>query len=234
MGDEQPESPFRDWVQELQEQEGDIGRKIEIIDGIIDDFDFDDAATEQELKDRLDAAGEALKKAAEGILDHKFGDVEKELEDLEGFIDDPRRLNPQPPPPPWVWPWPWPPPPGFPGPGPGSPPPGLIAAGIVTSSDKRFKVVTASRSFIVARDEKRVWVWDPIALKWAAELSLSDPITALEQVDGTIAVRSENELWLFHPLDYRWLGPLTASILEVQSFDLGFPSVATVKEASTG
>ena len=109
----------------------------------------------------------------------------------------------------------------------------MIAAGIVTSSDKRFKVVTASRSFIVARDEKRVWVWDPVALEWAAELSLSDPITELEQVDGTIAVRSDRELWLFHPLDYRWLGPLTAKIVDVKSFELGFPSVSAVEGSGT-
>ena len=35
MANDEPKSPFRDWVQELQEQEEDIGPKIEAIDGLI-------------------------------------------------------------------------------------------------------------------------------------------------------------------------------------------------------
>ena len=228
MPNDQEQSPFRDWVQELQEQEKDIEKKITIINGIINDLGLN---ANDDLVGQLKQAKEALKEAKKGILEHKLGDLDKELEDLGAFIDDPGKLNPQPPPPPWVWPWPWPPPPGFPGPGPGTPPPGLIAAGIVTSpSDSRHEVVTASRSFIVARDENTVWVWDPRTLTWAAQLEVSEPITEMEQVDGTIAVRTPRELWLFHPLDYRWLGPLKAEIVEIEAFDLAFPAVARAEE----
>jgi hypothetical protein len=215
--------PFHPYVQELQAQEKDIGKKIEIIDGILDDLDFDDPAREKAMRDKLQEAVDALDGAKEKVAERKIQDLEKELEILIGLAGNPGRWR-QPQPPPWHWPFPWPPPPGFPGPG--SPTPGVISVGVVTPpSDNRFQVGLAERDFIVARSDTKVWVWNPNSLKWAAELDAGETIVELDKVDGTIAVRTKSALWLFHPLNYRWLGPLNAEIVEVKAFNLAFPTI---------
>ncbi len=221
---EDSKDPFHPYVQELQAQEADIGKKIEIIENILDKLDFDpNTDDEQQLRDKLEAAKDDLDKAKQEVAERKLQDLGKELEILIGLAGNPGRWKP-PGPVPWVWPWPWPPPPGFPGPG--SPTPGVINAGIVTPpSDNRFKVGLAERDFIVARSLSKVWVWNPQSLKWAAELDAGAEIVELDKVDGTIAVRTKANLWLFHPLNYRWLGPLNAEIVEVKAFNLAYPTV---------
>jgi hypothetical protein len=221
------DDPFHPYVQELQAQEKDIAKKIEIIEDILDKLDFDDPDQEAALREKLEAGREALDKARITVAGQKLEDLEKELEILIGLARNPGRFNPQPPPP-WVWPWPWPPPPGFPGPG--SPAPGMISAGIVTKpSENRFEVGLASREYIVTRSATKVWVWNPHSLAWEAELDLGAEIVELEKVDGTIAVRSKSALWLFHPIDYRWLGPLNAEIVEIKAFDLATPTLVEKK-----
>ena len=131
MGDEKPQDPFDPYVQELQKQEGEIERKLGTIEEIVKDLDFADPQTEAALRERMDEAKRALDKLKEDIAKRKIEDLEKELEELKGFVQNPGRFNPQPVPP-WLWPWPWPPPPGFPGPGSGTP--GVINVGIVTLS----------------------------------------------------------------------------------------------------
>lgn len=223
MAEEVAQDPFDPYVQELQKQEGDIERKLDVIGDILDKLKFADPQREAELRKRFDGAKKALDELKEGIAGRKIEDLEKELEELEGLIRNPGRFNPQPIPP-WVWPWPWPPPPGFPGPG--SPTPGVINVGIVTPiSNNRHEVKLAERDFITARSSSEVWVWDPRNLAWEAHLNTVDEIVTLDKVDGTIAVWTKRALWLFHPLEYRWLGPLNAEILEVKSFNLAFPTV---------
>ncbi|WP_018699575.1 hypothetical protein [Amorphus coralli] len=218
MADEKRD-PFHPYVQELQGQEGDIDSKIAMIEAILKGVDVDAS-----YDGRFKEAKAWLKELKKKIAERKIEDLEKELEDLQGLAQNPGGFNPPPPPPPWIWPWPWPPPPGFPGPGSGTP--GVINVGIVTPpSDSKYKVGLAERDFIVARSKSKVWVWDPLALVWAAELDASDEIVEMDKVDGTVAVRTATSLWLFHPLDYRWLGPLDAEIVEVTAYNLAFPTV---------
>lgn len=218
-------SPFDPYVQELQAQEGDIGRKVEIIEGILEGLNLPaNDPIRQDLEARLKQARNAFKDRQKRIARRKVEDLEKELEVLDGAIQDPGKINPQPPPP-WVWPWPWPPPPGFPGPG-GTGTPGVINVGIVeVPQGGRHEVALTERDFITARSKTEVWVWNPAAESWEAHLDTVGEIVALEKVDGTIAVWTATALWLFHPLKYAWLGPLTTEIEEVKAINLAFPTV---------
>lgn len=214
-----PKDPFHPYVQELQGQEGDIDQKLKVIDGILEKVKLD-----SDWSKRFKKAKEALEELKRQIAERKIEDLEQEIEDLRELAENPGRFNPPPPPPPWIWPWPWPPPAGFPGPG--SPAPGVITAGIATPpSDSRFKVGLTNRQFIATRSDRKAWVWDPTALKWAAELDAGAEIVEMDQVDGTIYVRTQSALWLFHPLEYRWLGPLNAEIQQIDAYDLSYPTV---------
>ncbi|WP_417318344.1 hypothetical protein [Emcibacter sp.] len=224
---DKPSNPFNEIVQQLQEHEGDIDRKFQIIGDLINKLPPD--VQEPGWPERMKEAKAAFNDLKKQILEKKMEDLDEEMEDLGGFIQNPGRMNPAPPPPPWIWPWPWPPPPGFPGPG--SPSPGLIQVGIVSEQSKsRLKVGISNRSFITTRDKDTVWVWNPAALKWDAKLETGGEIITMEQVDGTIAVRTASQLWLFHPLEYSWLGPLNAEIEEITAFDLSYPVTETVRD----
>ncbi len=222
-------NPFKDVVQKLQEHEGDIAKKFDIIKGLIEGLPED--VHGEDWKETLEKAKNEFNDLRRQILDKKIEDLEEEMEDLEGFIKDPRKMNPIPPPPPWIWPFPWPPPPGFSGSGPGSPAPGLIQAGIVKQGEKsRLRIGLTSQNFITTRDKNTVWVWNPAKLEWDAKLETQTEITEMEQVDGTIAVRTKDALWLFHPLEYRWLGPLMARSEEIKSFNLSIPVTETIRD----
>lgn len=226
---EKEKDPFHPYVQELQKQEKDIEKKIEIIEKILEELGLPPSPLAEELEAAFEKHRQRLRGVQEEIAARKIEDLDQELTDLQALARNPKRFNPQPPPP-WVWPWPWPPPPGFPGPG--SPMPGVISVGIVTpppGSEARYEVGLTSRDFIVARSKSTVWVWDPVKLAWAAELNTGGEIVKLEKVDGTIAVYTATQLWLFHPLQYVWLGPLNAEIEEVQAFNLAYPTVVPKK-----
>ena len=102
---EEKQDPFDPYVQELQGQEGDIGRKIEIIKEITKEVKLD-----PESRTRFDDAQQKLKLLKKEIAKKKVEDLEKELEDLEKLIEDPRIFVPPPPQPPVppLPPW-WPP-----------------------------------------------------------------------------------------------------------------------------
>lgn len=224
--------PFSPYVQELQGQEEDIRKKIEVIKEIAKTVPLT-----AEPRSRLEEAEGRLKDLEKQVLEKKIEDLEVELKDLEELIRNPETFTPPPPNqgtppppcwPPW-WPWPpvWPPPPG----GSSSSSSSSSRSGAVSADDKVPKsastvsIGTAERDFIVARSADTVWVWHPAQLAWVAKLSAGSPILELTKVDGTIAVRTATDLWLFHPLEYRWLGPLTAPIEEVVAHTLSVPSV---------
>jgi len=227
--------PFSPYVQELQGQEGDIEKKIEIIKDITKDVTL-----EGEAKELFKNAPKKLAGLKKEIAEKKIEDLETEFKDLEDLIENPEKFVPPVSPPqfgpqpPW-WPpnWPWPPfwwPPGGGGGG-SSSSSSSSSSGAVDGDDMKpesastVTIGTKERDFIVARSRTTVWVWHPADLKWVAKLDTGGEIVELAKVDGTIAVRTADALWLFNPLRYEWMGKLDATIEEVAAHTLAVPAV---------
>lgn len=220
--------PFNPYVQELQGQEGDIEKKIEIIKEITKEVKLSNGS-----KTKFEEAQEKLKKLKKEIAEKKIEDLEEELEDLEKLIEDPKIFVPpkqQPPAypkPPW-WPpfWPWPPGAGSSSSASSSSNSGAVDDDkMIPQGASTVTIGTAEREYIVARSRDKVWVWHPSDLRWVAQLDTGGEIIELAKVDGTISVRTASSLWLFHPIDYRWMGQLNESIESVSAYTLSVPAV---------
>jgi hypothetical protein len=230
------DDPFGPYVQELQGQEGDIEKKIEIIKDVIKDITL-----VGDPRDFLDEVPDRLAGLKKKIAEKKIEDLETEFKDLEELIQNPEKFVPPEPQidfgpiPPW-WPpgWPWPPfwlPPGggssssTSSSSSGSSSGAVDAEKMKPASASTVTIGTKERDFIVARSRTTVWVWQPADLKWVAQLDTGGEIVELAKVDGTIAVRTVDSLWLFNPLKYEWMGKLDATIEEVAAHTLAVPAV---------
>jgi hypothetical protein len=205
--------------QSLQKSEKDILEKIKFFEDRLRDLNSrtsDVRATQGTSREE----NVRLKDSGQESTKQKIEDLDKELADLEKALKATVKLTP-----------------GISpvsvdlGAGEDSTGQSMILAGSPPKLPKSLREIRhTTRTFIVARNETTVWVWNRAAQAWDAKLETRDKIIGMEQVDGTIAVYTKSTLWLFDPVEFRWIAELHAEIKEIKAFVLSVPAVQPRKK----